>query len=928
MLCINFVSAGVSIKPVQVKPDNYIKITIDIESYGQYLHFYAQDSESAFHSIDLGCGETCYGKKSFDYMINSSIFNPGFYNLAVYSVIDNKWLFYGFEVIEEGEETCTDSDVTDEYPEGKNYYVKGTVCFGGECFTDYCNITAAETPRYINEYSCGRDSILSEVHKCPENYICSNGACIKTEIEEKNITKIFCNDGTLANQCSSTKPLYCDSSGNLTNICLLCGCPEDYGCQDDGSCALPFVPPIAPNKKLKSLYSDKEVFLISSKDWRNVLQSVSLTTWTEGNKINKYPTLVFYEGKNSFYTDSIIYFIQQYNPTMVTIIGETPQGIDDFLVLIPDLGAGLSLEQIQRINVNDYMNYWDSFDTLVYVEDNYELALMASTYASLINAPLIIQGTAKDSADVFSGREVLCVGSVTPTGTSCTETYNLEQLQKKYKSKTNTDKIILVNSNDLNWSLQTFRIKASLISPILASAKHELIISTTTNNSEEINSHLKHKMQEIFNYKVKYLTIIAPDEIIPHSSEGRGLSDWKTALDASLYADLNNDNKPDVLVGRISGFTVTDVSSYIARALFYDSFTKTNNAKFMASSFNGLLKDMTDRISTYFSNAGYNSVPVTVKESWYDFNPTEWENQDLIYYTDHGKSGWAGIESYEIPNLDNSLVIVAACDTVKTLGPYSFAVSVLKNGAIGYVGCVSTTFLSTEYTKYLNEIFYYGRSLGEAFKNVYEPTKFHGGDILLGDPTLNINPKHLLKKEIPILIIPKKCKTTGDWCCEGTLCLLLKQTCCSPLTCEGGLLIKECKDTRCEGTDTSCGFNEATGSCTNCDAMPPESLVCNLLKTKVKGYYFKCNNDQLCMTKTFKTVIEDCPQYCEDGECKCYTKGTKVTIFDQGRCCEGWEWVTKTVHRWPECGIGKGSGCGKWTHDRGYKTVNDYKVCK
>ncbi len=47
-----------------------------------------------------------------------------------------------------------------------------------------------------------------------------------------------CADGTVYNSCSSDKPLYCDSKGNLVNDCAQCGCATGYVCQSDGSCAV------------------------------------------------------------------------------------------------------------------------------------------------------------------------------------------------------------------------------------------------------------------------------------------------------------------------------------------------------------------------------------------------------------------------------------------------------------------------------------------------------------------------------------------------------------------------------------------------------------------------------------------------------------------------------------------------------------------
>ena len=44
-----------------------------------------------------------------------------------------------------------------------------------------------------------------------------------------------CSDGTLYEQCSATKPKYCDT-GNLVENCQVCGCDADKGCQPNGAC--------------------------------------------------------------------------------------------------------------------------------------------------------------------------------------------------------------------------------------------------------------------------------------------------------------------------------------------------------------------------------------------------------------------------------------------------------------------------------------------------------------------------------------------------------------------------------------------------------------------------------------------------------------------------------------------------------------------
>ena len=543
----------------------------------------------------------------------------------------------------------------------------------------------------------------------------------------------------------------------------------------------------SPNKKLDSAYSNKEVFLVSDKDWKKVLPAISAGIWTDNSgQIHSYPFLIFHEEeeRNSFDADSIIYFMQQYSPSKVTLIGNTPSQLDNLLIANKDFGAGLSSTQIQRLSSAELFNYWESFDSLVYVQDDYELSLLASTYASLINAPLVIEGEELDLSSTFSGRKIICVGEVVPSENSCSETYNLDSLRDKYKSLTNTDKIILVNSKDLfsfqedffyleksYGEIQELYFKDSLTAPILASARHELIISTDKTYYKDISNLILPKLSGM-----KYLTILASPSILPNKEfKGEYLGmDIYWAVDSSHYSDINGDKVPDVAVGRISGISVSDVSSYIARDLFYSSFAKSNNMKFMASSFYGYLEGVTIDISNKFKKAGYNAVSSTSSEESFEFNPEEWKDQDLIYYTDHGAQSWSGIYSSAIPSLDNSLVLSASCLTASTSDQSSFWAWAIRKGAIGYVGAVSITYLSLDYAYFLNEVYVNSKDIGTAFKDSRSPivsTTFGAMTTLIGDPVLDIHPSYLLSSKVDPVCSGRDlfCLSNGD-CCSGLEC--------------------------------------------------------------------------------------------------------------------------------------------------------------
>jgi len=335
------------------------------------------------------------------------------------------------------------------------------------------------------------------------------------------------------------------------------------------------------------------------------------------------------EKYQAFDADSIIYFMQQYGVDHLTIVGDTQNELDRLLVTEPQLGAGLEEEQIQRISPENYLSYWEYYEDVVYVEDDYSLALSASTYASLINAPLIIQGSSLDDSKdcgvnpcIFDDKNVILVGVIgCPSGMQCEGPYDLEQLEQKYFDNTNTDKLIVVNPDDwyviyehtgfpyggtypsrlkpeksLNYLTKLY-VGTSLSSPFLASAKHELIIQASSvdenkgvwrekpSKGQKITDELIENKVTDLNMDASYLTIIGSPDAIPMQYQ---LPGWngeldRKELDFRIYADLDEDEQKqsELAVGRIMGFTLSDVSSLIARTIFYQDIKPEKTAFLM-----------------------------------------------------------------------------------------------------------------------------------------------------------------------------------------------------------------------------------------------------------------------------------------------------------------------------------------------------------
>ncbi|MFH1174123.1 MAG: discoidin domain-containing protein [archaeon] len=381
-----------------------------------------------------------------------------------------------------------------------------------------------------------------------------------------------------------------------------------------------------------------------------------------------------------FDPDSLIQFLQMYEPDRVTIVGDTVQEFDDLLVAPQPLGAGLQEDQLERIYPADLPNYWRPalLTQVILVDNNYARALIASTYASLLNVPLVINVTppdprrrrdALDALDtitdpvrvvpsnvkpvtavtvrpvtaketvsaptpppgnplddvfypntpaIFTDREVILVGNVNcpATASSCRH-MTLAEIQQEYVTRTQTDKVLLVNSRDYSsvdmdqdfftdkgtYPIHTLFIKHSLAAPFLAGAKQELLVNnpiltglddSACNTSPaflDAISTTDHFMDEvmttIMDNRGNYLTILSSPKAIPDSKlnfcAGDPLHPERDNTQLRIPLDYQYGVKTfpfiipttrlpeySLYTGRIYGISSTDASSYIARSIFYD----------------------------------------------------------------------------------------------------------------------------------------------------------------------------------------------------------------------------------------------------------------------------------------------------------------------------------------------------------------------
>ena len=257
-----------------------------------------------------------------------------------------------------------------------------------------------------------------------------------------------------------------------------------------------------------------------------------------------------------FDADSVVYFMQQYAPVDRTyIVGDTPKELDNLLIAKPEFGAGIEEGNIRRLYPEQYSSFWKSAGTAVLVDyNNYEAGLVASTFASYINAPVFfVNGNnIEDYIDFIEDSKIYIVGGLDPEASQYVnrfarevKSFSIPELQVEYVKMTGTTKMILVNPSDLgvfnsenfqpersSFAISQLYGKTSLAAPILASAKHEVIYSigleqtTTDTNCENFaslidkidktDSFVKDKVGS-FPTTPQSLTIISAPNAIPQS---------------------------------------------------------------------------------------------------------------------------------------------------------------------------------------------------------------------------------------------------------------------------------------------------------------------------------------------------------------------------------------------------------------------------
>ncbi|MEM2949302.1 MAG: hypothetical protein QXT05_02810 [Candidatus Bilamarchaeaceae archaeon] len=125
---------------------------------------------------------------------------------------------------------CNDSE------SGPDIYHYGYVVYNSISYADTCQGTSR-----VAEYFCSEDELKSEVHDCPEGYVCREGACIVVPCEDSDNGNNITIKGT-ASKGNNTYTDYCLDNSIIEYYCanneinsIVSPCAPSYACKD-GAC--------------------------------------------------------------------------------------------------------------------------------------------------------------------------------------------------------------------------------------------------------------------------------------------------------------------------------------------------------------------------------------------------------------------------------------------------------------------------------------------------------------------------------------------------------------------------------------------------------------------------------------------------------------------------------------------------------------------
>jgi len=238
-----------------------------------------------------------------------------------------------------------------------------------------------------------------------------------------------------------------------------------------------YIPPAFPQRNERNInaYREREVFMVSDRDWRTVLSLIPIAYGTyrpgEGNDTSppylpapgdrfnesdwlpdiKYPLLIFHQEppgrpyNGSFDIDSaVLEFMPQYRPRYLTVfVGNevVNESLDEHLYywlmvrrnVMPSearmsdninwyhVNPSARIRFFEAADISDvYEHYFSQINAVIVCQDDYKTGLVASHFAALTNMPLYFDGHFR--VEDIEGKVVHIVGNIRPATRGLIET--------------------------------------------------------------------------------------------------------------------------------------------------------------------------------------------------------------------------------------------------------------------------------------------------------------------------------------------------------------------------------------------------------------------------------------------------------------------------------------------------------------------------
>jgi hypothetical protein len=502
-----------------------------------------------------------------------------------------------------------------------------------------------------------------------------------------------------------------------------------------------------PSTTQPSKSEERKVYLVSDEDWHSVFRVIPLAVYYEENETRKTPLLVYHKEGDKIDWLSIRLFLEKYNPKTLIFFEPPPDSLKEKLQ-----GYEVKIENIDKIQKEK---------TVLCDPENYIVCMYATIYASFHNLGLNYFENLGRKIVVKKGNENVEIA--------------LAEIENEMRKK-NENVFILTNPQDVlepiktsSWIesegiefFQKLYSEHSLIAPYYALCRNAVLIpidfpiplkvkkeGSKGWKKEKVSEFIKlakEKMEKLKKNSDYSVILLGTPFYIPQT------------LYYSMYHQREIDSSYGEKVGRVMGYTISDVSAYVNRIFFLKPSSKKivgilqtameyYQIRFMKRLKAHLENFLLFRSKKIFGIEGIVFFPTKILK----------DTRFLIYIGHGGTNGFANtfvikdLKENEI-SLDGLVLMSSGClvcdfadITVVGEGKEElFCLELLRRGALAQIVGVAgvSPGRSVQVTPYLIE----GFTVGEALRKFKNQDPEEKSLVVIGDPEikLNVNKKILL----------------------------------------------------------------------------------------------------------------------------------------------------------------------------------------